>query len=92
MDKPNGHAPGGDAAPATERTKRDLEREVLGQIAESQGERDPLPSDHKDRIARVLNLEALLEQHRPYTGDWFRIKEMLKEARGRLQGVDPTRS
>lgn len=92
MSKPNGHAPGGDAAPATERTKRDLEREVLGQIAEPHGERDPLPSDHKDRVARVLNLEALLEQHRPYTGDWFRIKEMLKEARGRLQGVDPTRS
>jgi len=40
----------------------------------------------KECAAHILNLEALLEQHRPYTADWFRLNDMLAEARAAMRG------
>lgn len=73
------------ASSAPERTKRDLERERFGYAEEALPQKPVTPPDHKDRIARVLNLEALLERHRQYTGDWFRLNELLAEARAALR-------
>lgn len=78
--------PDGDAAPVIRQFKRDLERERFGAAEDIPVCVGPLPPDHKERVAWVLNLEALLEQHRPYTTDWLRLDDMLTEARATLRG------
>lgn len=82
----SGSVPVGGPAPAAGRTKRDLEREALAGHRGSAAGPGPLLPTHKERVAWVLNLEALLEHHRPYTGDWFKLNDMLVEARAALRG------
>ncbi|WP_374283108.1 hypothetical protein [Novosphingobium sp.] len=91
LDRRMGAASGvvhvGSSAPPAGRTKRDLEREQFGTgDGASARVRELMAFDHKERVAWVLNLEALLEQHRPYTGDWFKLNDMLAEARAALRG------
>lgn len=74
--------------PTTGLRKVDLERERFGSGGDVPVRQRPLPPDHKERVAWVLNLEALLEQHRPYTSDWFKLNDMLAEARAALRGDD----
>lgn len=86
MGAASGVVPDRGPAPPAERTKRDLERERFGSGEDAPVRVRTLPPDHKERVAWVLNLEALLEQHRPYTGDWFKLNDMLAEARAALRG------
>jgi hypothetical protein len=84
MGLAGGVVPDGEQAPLAKLATLDLERERFGS-----GEPAPvcvrrLPPDYKERVARVLHLEALLEEHRPYTGDWFRVNDRLTAARAAL--------
>lgn len=89
MGAASGVVPGGSPAPPAGRTKHDLERERFGSGDGAPARvRELMAFDHKERVALVLNLEALLEQHRPYTGDWFKLNDMLAEARAALRGDD----
>lgn len=78
-------APAGRPAGSVARSKCDLERERFESSDSAAVRVRPLPPDQKERVAWVLNLEALLEQHRPRTRDWFRLNDMLTEARATLR-------
>lgn len=68
--------------------KQDLERELLESLGEAVETPPPVPqADRKELVARVLNLEALLAQHSPWTDPWFEVSELLRQARRALDGA-----
>ncbi|PTR05737.1 MULTISPECIES: hypothetical protein [unclassified Novosphingobium] len=74
-----------DPASSVLRVKRDLDRERFGPSQDASVGEGALPPDYKERVARVLNLEALLAQHSPWTDPWFEVNELLQQARRALE-------
>lgn len=76
----------GGSRPLGERPRRDLVRAKRRGANATLNHPHLQPADDKERVALILNLEELLKHHPRYTGDWFKLNEMLAEARAALRG------